>query len=262
MRSTCNHFLFLFLLTCMVHLNAFSQPSGNLWLSTGFQAFTSRDAGFSSMKYSGPRSFSTGAFALQRPHKTETFQVEFGIGPLSNQIGNSLNALSAGFWNSTFYHREKDADRGLHWGWSNQNLLNLRRHNGFTNYSLRYDYFTSIGPALRYRYPFQWKGQQFSWQTLAHWQVVGFQIKSGFIGADPAGVTEDGEPLDNFLRAVDPFYVGRDWHLGLESTLVWTLPAGNDLALRYRPEFAFLKGGQPIHRVGHAVSLLINFRIW
>lgn len=262
MQGIICRFVFFFLMACLAHDHAFSQSAGNLWLSTGFQTFTSRDEGFSSLAYNGPRSFSTVALELQRPHKSEILRFEFGIGPLSNRIGNTLNALSAGFWNSTFYHREKDANRGLHLGWSNQNQVNLRRHNGFTNYSFRYDYFTSVGPALRYRYPFQWKGQQFSWQTLAHWQVVGFQIKSGFIGADPAGFSEDGEPLENLLQAMDPFYLGKDWHLGLESTLVWTLPSGNDLALRYQPDFSILNGGQSVHRVGHAVSLLINFRIW
>lgn len=262
MRFFYTHFILLFLSALLVTIDACSQSKGNLWLATGLQFQSSRDRGFSPMLYSGNRSFSMAAFDLESTNKSEAFQFEFGYGPLTNRFGNSLNSLSMGLLNYTFYHKESTPERGLHWGWSNHNLFNIRRHNGFSNYSLRYDYFTTVGPALRYVYPFEWKGQSFKWQTMAHWQVVGFQIKSGYIGADPDGVSGDEPVVKNFLRAVNPFFAGKDWSLGLESSLVWTLPTGNSLGIRYRPEISTLDGGQPVQRIGQALLVMVNVRLW
>ncbi|WP_162415809.1 hypothetical protein [Cyclobacterium roseum] len=262
MRFFSPNFILPFLLAFGAATAAFSQTKGNLWLATGLQLQSGRDRGFSPMIYSGNRSFSLATFGIESPHKTETFQFEFGYGPLTNRFGNSLNSLSAGVLNYTFYHKASPAERGFHWGWANQNVFNIRRHNGFTNYSLRYDYFTAVGPALRYIYPFEWKGQSFKWQTVAHWQVVGFQVKSGYIGADPEGLSEEETGFGNLLRAVNPFFAGKDWSMGLESSLVWTLPTGNSLAIRYRPEISTLGGGQPVQRLGHAVLVMVTIRLW
>ncbi|MDN3690608.1 hypothetical protein [Cyclobacterium jeungdonense] len=262
MRFFSTNLILIFLMAFLAETDAYSQSKGNLWLATGLQLHSSRDRGFSPMIYSGNRTFSLATFDLESTNKSEVFQFEFGYGPLTNRFGNSLNSLSLGLLNYTFYHKESRAERGLHWGWSNQNVFNIRRHNGFSNYSLRYDYFTTVGPALRYVYPFEWKGQSFKWQTVAHWQLVGFQIKSGYIGADPEGISEGDSGFRNFLRAVDPFFAGRDWSMGLESSLLWTLPTGNSLGIRYRPEISTLGRGQPVHRIGQAILVMVNVRLW
>lgn len=262
MRFFLTLFFVFVLLTQLVTIDAYSQSKGNLWLATGLQFQSSRDQGFSPMLYKGNRSFSLASFDLKSDDKSEVFQLEFGYGPLTNRFGNSMNSLSLGLLNYTFYHKESPAERGIHWGWSNQNEFTIRRHNGFSNYSLRYDYYTSVGPALRYVYPFEWKGQSFEWQTMAHLQLLGFQIKSGYIGADPEGVSGDASVVENFLRALDPFYAGRDWSMGLESNLVWTLPTGNRLGIRYRPEISTLGGGQPVQRIGQTLLVMVNIRLW
>lgn len=249
-------------LSSLLSMQAYSQSAGSLFLSTGIQDLTSRDRGFSPQKYSGIRSMSTATFQLHKPHKTELFQFDFAYGPLGNRIGNSLNAMTIGFLTYTYYHKNKPGEKSLHWGWSNQNLFNIRRHNGFSNYSLRYDYFTSLGPSVRYIMPLQWKGQQFEWYTSSHLQVVGFQIKSGFIGANPDGYSEENTTIGNFFESMEPFIIGKDWNFGLTSTFYWELPSENKLGLNYRLDVSGLQGSQPVARFGNALLLVLKVKLW
>ncbi len=257
--------VFLFkvgLFSCLIAFQAYSQSSGALHLSTGIQDFTTRDQGFSSMNYGGIRTASKAIFQLNKAHKTELFQFEFAYGNLKNRIGNSLNGMSIGLLNHTFYHRNKPLERKLHWGWSNQNVFHIRSHNGFSNYSLRYDYLTAFGPSARYLWPFQWEEQRFEWETIAHLQVLGFQIKSGYIGADPEGFSEENAATGNFLKSMKPFIIGRDWSMGLNSSLYWSLPSENSLGLRYGLSMMALNEGQPVSRFGSALELVLKVKLW
>ena len=119
-----------------------AQSSGDIWLSTGIQNLSSRDEGFSLMKYKGNKTTSTVGFNLSKRNKTQWFQGDFSYGVLTNQVGGTLNEMGVNFITHTFYHKVKSPDRGLHWGWANKNTFHIRSHNNFSNYNFRYDYFS------------------------------------------------------------------------------------------------------------------------
>ncbi|SHN07742.1 hypothetical protein SAMN04488057_10685 [Cyclobacterium lianum] len=262
MLNKPNRLIWIGFFCFFISLQAIAQSTGQLKLSTGVQKFANRDLGFSPLTYEGYRSISQATFSLDRPHKTECYQLGFAYGLLQNRIGNSMNVMSVGFMNQTFYHKNNPAEKRLQWGWSNQNVFNIRRHNGFSNYSLRYDYLSSIGPTARYMMPFQWKRQEFEWTTMTQVQVLGFQLKSGYIGADPEGFSKDNSPLDNFFQGMEPFLLGRDWHLGFSSSLDWDLPSDNSLGIRYQLDMSSLRGRQNVLGLGQSLLLVLTVKLW
>ncbi|MEX2512787.1 MAG: hypothetical protein WD398_07775 [Cyclobacteriaceae bacterium] len=174
-----------------------------------------------------------------------------------------MDNLSAGLLTMTYYHKNKMAGRGLHWGWSNQNEFHYRNHNGFSNYSLRSDYFTAFGPSLRFLLPFQWKNQQFKWRNNAFIQGVGFKIQSDFIGAEPRGFTQkDRNMVASLWSSADLFLLGKDWSMGYWSSIYWQLPSDNSLGFQYRFHYARLDGWQPVSRAGSTYLLVLNVNLW
>ncbi|MEX0882243.1 MAG: hypothetical protein WDZ72_02100, partial [Cyclobacteriaceae bacterium] len=213
--------------------------------------------------YSGERSLSTIAFSLKKLNRSDVFHINFGYGRTFNKFGGSMENLSAGLLTMTYYHKNKSAEKGLHWGWSNLNGFNWRSHNGFPNYSLRTDYFTAFGPALRHLLPFQWKKQQFQWTNNAYIHGVGFKIQSDFIGGEPRGFTqEDRKLVAKFWSSSDWFLLGKDWSMGYWSTLCWQLPSDNSLGFQYRLQLARVDGWQPVSRVASTYLLVLNVNLW
>lgn len=242
---------------------SFSQNSGDLLLSTGIQSYTNRDEGFSPIKYKGNTSVSAVGFLLGKENRTEWYWGDFSFGILANEAGLTMNEISVGFTNFTFYHKEKDASRGLHLGWSNKNIFNIRRHNEFTNYNYRYDYYSAVGPAARFILPFQWKKKSFVWESSFSWYLLGIQIKSGYIGAEPENYKDENSLVDNFLATVMPFLPLENLDAGLSSALYWELPATNNrLGLRYQFDYGKLSGIRSIHRYGQSFDVVLNVKLW
>lgn len=242
---------------------SFAQNSGDLFLSTGIQPYTIRDQGFSPIKYKGNTSVSSIGFLLGNENRTELYQGDFSFGILANQAGLTMNEISVGFTSFTFYHKEKDAQQGLHLGWSNKNIFNFRRHNEFTNYSNRYDYYSVLGPAARFILPFQWKKKSFVWETSASWYLLGIQIKSGYIGAEPENYKDENSLVDNFFATVKPFLPLGNLDVGVSSAVFWKLPATNNrLGLRYQLNYGKLSGIRSIHRYGQALDVVLNVKLW
>jgi hypothetical protein len=242
---------------------SFAQNYGDLFLSTGIQPYTIRDQGFSPIKYKGNTSVSSIGFLLGNENRTELYQGDFSFGILANQAGLTMNEISIGFTSYTFYHKEKDATQGLHLGWSNKNRFNIRSHNEFTNYNYRYDYYSVIGPAARFILPFQWKNKFFVWENIANWHLLGIQIKSGYIGAEPENYKDDNSLIDNFFATVKPFLPLENLDLGFSSAVFWKLPATNNrLGLRYQFNYGKLSGIRSIYRYGQAVDVVLNVKLW
>jgi len=249
---------------CWVFLvnNSAAQSFGDVWLSTGIQSFEGKDEGFSLLNYRGNKSTSSVGFVLRKNHKTHWFQGSFSYGVLTNQAGGTMNEMGVNFTNYAFYHKVKPASHGFQWGWSNKNTIHIRRHNQFSNYSFRYDYFSALGPVAGYLLPFEWKKKSFLWQNMANWQVLGIQIKSGYIGAEPENYQADNSLLNNFFSTVKPFIPLNDLDLGFSSTLYWKLPTNNRLGLRYQVNYTKLSGIKKVYRLDQSVDLMLNVRLW
>ncbi|MDO6437432.1 hypothetical protein Q4534_08450 [Cyclobacterium sp. 1_MG-2023] len=255
--------LFIFSLCSLLLVNKSSaQSNGDILLSTGIQFFAGNDEGFSSMNYRGNKSTSTLGFVLTRENKTLYFLGDFSYGVLANTAGATINELGVNYSHFTFYHRKKANDQGLFWGWSNKNSFHIRRHNNFSNYNFRYDYFSALGPAARYVLPFQWKNKTFTWRSMASWQLIGFQIKSGYTGAEPENYQTGNTLLNNFFNTVKPFTPLKDLDLGLSSALYWKLPTNNELGLRYQFNYGKLSGIKNVYRMDHSIDLSLKVRLW
>lgn len=257
--------LFFLLLVGLVfsEKHARAQSEGFIVAQTGMQSFVNRDPAFSPLKYSGTRTLSSLALKLENPHKTDIFLFNFGYGPTYNKFGNSMTNINLGLLTSTFYHAAKSAEKGMHWGWSNQNEINFRSHNGFSNFSLRSDYFTAFGPTGRYLFPFLWKERKFLWENSAYMHVVGFKIQSDFVSVEPKGfVGTDRKYINSFLNSLNWFIPGKDWSLGYWSSLGWDLPTGNTVGLQYRFEYVKIDGMQPINRAAGSYMLYLKIKLW
>ncbi|WP_460511570.1 hypothetical protein [Cyclobacterium sediminis] len=253
----------LILFSCVLFVTKSSaQTKGDIFLSTGIQFFAGRDEGFSSMNYRGNKSTSTLGFVLTRKNKTLYFQGDFSYGVLANSAGATINELGLNYSNFTFYHKNKTKDKGFLWGWSNKNAFHIRRHNNFSNYNFRYDYYSTLGPAAQYNLPFQWKNKMFTWKSMASWQLIGLQIKSGYIGAEPENYQEESTLFNNFFNTVKPFILFKDVDLGFSSALYWELPTSNALGLRYQFNYGKLSGIKKVYRVDHSIDLLLKVRLW
>lgn len=239
-----------------------AQSSGDIWLSTGIQNLSSRDEGFSLMKYKGNKTTSTVGFNLSKRNKTQWFQGDFSYGVLTNQVGGGLNEMGVNFITHTFYHKVKSPDRGLHWGWANKNTFHIRSHNNFSNYNFRYDYFSALGPSVRYILPFVWKKKSFVWQNGTNWQLIGLQVKSGYIGAEPEDYLKGESLANNFFNTVRPFIPVKDLDLGFSSSLFWKLPTNNQLGIRYQYNYSKLSGIKVVHRLDQSLELVLNVRLW
>lgn len=262
MRNIFCILIFLTLCNFFLASKSFAQSKGDIMLSTGIQFFAARDEGFSSMNYRGNKSTSTLGFLLSKKNKTLYFLGDFSYGVIANSAGATINELGLNYSHFTFYHRKKGKDQGLSWGWSNKNSFHIRRHNNFSNYNFRYDYYSALGPAARYILPFQWKNKTFTWQSMASWQLIGFQIKSGYTGAEPENYQTGNTLFNNFFNTVKTFTPFKDVDLGLSSTLYWKLQTNNELGLRYQFNYGKLSGIKNVHRVDHAIDLSLKVRIW
>lgn len=242
--------------------NSSAQSNGDVLLSTGITASTGRDEGFSLMNYRGKKSHSTVGFVLGKENKTLLFLGAFSYGVLSNEAGASFNEVGLNFTQYTFYHGNKPKEKGLFWGWSNKNTFHIRKHNNFGNYNFRYDYFSALGPAAVYVLPFKWKEKTFTWQSRASWQLIGFQIKSGYLGAEPENYQTENTLVNNFFNTVKPFLPFKDLDVGLSSALYWKLLTNNELGLKYQFNYGKLTGIKNVYRLDHSLDLVLNVRLW
>ena len=262
MLKTCCSLIFFFFCWLFLANSSRAQSFGDVWLSTGIQSMASKDEGFSLLNYIGNKSTSSVGFVLRKKDKTQWIQGNFSYGELVNQPGGTMNEMEVNLTNYTFYHKSKAALKGFQYGWSNKNTMHIRRHNQFSNYSFRYDYFSALGPVARHLLPFDWKKKSFLWQNMAHWQLLGIQVKSGYVGAEPENYQSENSLADNFFNTVKPFLPIRNLDLNFTSTIFWELSTGNKLGLRYQTNYTKLSGIKSVYRLDHSVDLLLNVRLW
>ncbi|WP_339924992.1 hypothetical protein [uncultured Cyclobacterium sp.] len=253
---------FFFLCWLFLVYNSNGQSLGDVWLSTGIQSMSSKDEGFSLLNYKGNKSTSSVGFVLRKKNKTHLIQGDFSYGVLANKPGGTMNEMGVNLTTLTFYHKLKTSSKGFQYGWANKNTMHIRRHNQFSNYSFRYDYFSGLGPVAKHLLPFEWKKKSFLWQNMANWQLLGIQVKSGYIGAEPENYQTDKSLTDNFFNTVSPFVPLRDLDLNFSSSLFWELPTGNKLGLRYQANYTKLSGIKSVYRLDHSVDLILNVRLW
>lgn len=211
-----------------------------LLTAPGLLLTAERDLAYSPLRYTGALPAGMIGYSNESSRKSEELWISFGAGKLSNAADALAQSYSAGIMNYTFYHKNKEAHTGWHWGLANNNHLNLRSFEDAGNYQPRSNYHTSFGPALRYRHQFEGKLGRFSMEALGHLQLIGFMLQSGYVIGAPKGF-EDDSGIEAILNSASLFYPGKAWNWGLWPRLEYQLRSGNALCLSYRYEMAMLE---------------------
>lgn len=163
--------------------------------------------------------------------------MNFSAGHLENDFNTRMRSKTAGFLNYTFYFRDSDASQDFVFGWANHNLLNIRHFEDAANFSPRFDYHTSFGPAISFRRIFGGPRFRLGAEAVAHFQMIGFMLQSAYVAGGPGG---DGDGLRSLLDSATLFYPGKAWDWGMSLRLRYTLDSGNN------PDGEHLEFGMPV----------------
>lgn len=249
-RADTLKYIFILLLSMQVVSGYASEKERYLftWLP-GIRIAAERDLAYSPLLYSGLQGTYSIAYSSEKKVSSDYLAVNYAQGNIANIHGNIMKLHMAGIQTFKFYHAEADRHKGLHWGWSNNNEFNTRNIEDIGNFNDRNEYFTSFGPAARYRLPFSLFNRQFHLEALAHVQLLGFKLQSSYVTSLPPGFEEPSYTgIEGFLRSIELFYPGNAWNAGIQPTLRYVLKSGNMLSLSYRYDYLRLKGVHTVEK--------------
>ncbi len=241
--------LLLFIALCMnIFMTYGNGKARALHISyPGIRNNAERDYAYSPLTYTGIQGSFAVAYSVIQTHASDFVMLNYSSGSITNKYGNSMHVQSAGIQTYKFFHKKNDMNKGLQWGWSNNNEFNIREVDEIKNFNNRSDYFTSFGPALRYIQPFSFLNRQFNLQTFAHIQIIGFKLLSSYVTSLPPGFEEPSySGFHAFLQSVDLFYPGDSWNVGIQPALHYELKSGNALTVSYRYDYLQLKGAHTV----------------
>lgn len=223
------------------------QTDRGLELNVGMLVAAERDPGFSPLTFSGAGVYGSLAYSREREKRSDLLDVFYSRMNLNNRFGTGMGVHTVGIMVFHFYHASKAPGKGLHFGWSNNNSFSVRNNESVNNFNNRFDYFTSFGPAARFRHAFELFGRDFSVQAIAHVQLLGFVMQSSYVSHAPRGYeVETAGGFDVFRQSVDWFYPGRAWDVGVWPRLQYKLGSGNLISLGYRYGYARLNGAHQV----------------
>jgi hypothetical protein len=202
-----------------------------------------RDYAWSPLLYSGIQGEYAIGYYREGARSSDHYTFRFAAGKLTNTWDRAIVPVGGAIQTFTFYHARSDPGEGIHWGWSNHNVFQTRDIRDIGNFNNRSEYFTSFGPALRYRLPFSVFDRKFRLEFLGDLQLLGFKLQSSYVTSTPRGFTEPSHTgLAAFLRSIDLFWPGSAWNFGIQPSLRYVLKNGNMVFLNYRYEYRRLEG--------------------
>jgi hypothetical protein len=242
-------FLSLLVYNSVFAFSSVAQKHRELHIDVGARISAERDYGYSPLLYSGVEGAVALSYLAKTPKTTNQFTFDFSTGKLNNEFGTDMQVYSAGIKTYTFYHANKPANKGLHWGWSNYNMFGLRDNEAITNFNARNDYYTSFGPALNYQLPFELFKRHFSLQTCANIQLIGFTMLSSYVSSSPRGyVGSNSTGLMKFWESIGLFYPGNALNGGINSSLMYQFKSLNSISIKYQYDYLRLKGSHIVEK--------------
>lgn len=202
-----------------------------------------RDYAWSPLLYSGIQAVYAIGYSKEGSRISDHIVFRFAAGNLTNRWDRVILPVGGAIQTFKMYHARSDPGEGIHWGWSNHNAFQTRDIKEIGNFNNRSEYFTSFGPAMRYRLPFSLFNRQFRLEILSDVQLLGFKLQSSYVTSTPPGFAEPSNAgFAAFLRSVELFYPGNAWNFGIQPSLRYTMKNGNMLCLNYRYEYRWLEG--------------------
>jgi hypothetical protein len=240
-------------------LSGLWSQSHTLYFGGGFTSEALRDQGFSPMMFSGTGMRGIAGLERSKARKNSIWLLQYSSFNTQNQFGRNLAVTSGGISNFNFYGLE---EQRWQWGWSHMSVLHHRFIDGFSNFNGRTDMFATFGVNGKYTRPFAFRGRQFSIRVVAHTQLLGFYLPSGYTASLPKGWGyESNNWLSGFWTSSYLFYPGAAWNMGLWPALQWHLKTGNTIQLLYLYDFVQLSEAQLMTRSTGTWFITFNMRL-
>lgn len=217
-----------------------------LFVQGGLDHAAQRDRSMSPLAYSGTGIAAGIAYEHRGHPNMEIFQLTLQSGNIRNRYGNTCAYQSFAFRNYTFYQKQDEFGKALTFGWSNINAFHRYVNAAYGNYADRLNYYTLFGPAFRYAQPFRIGKLHFRVQLPADLQILGFYLRPSYISNSPSGYLDpENSAFMAWLRSIDIFVPGRDWHFSLNPELSLILGSGGRLSLTYQYQFVRIAKPEP-----------------
>jgi hypothetical protein len=230
----------------------------HLAVEAGILYSAERDRAYSPLPYRGLLPAVLLGYGVDKAHRSERFWASYSNGTLANRFGARTEVLTARIFNYTLYERKRAEGSDWRFGWSNNNALSLRDYAEAANFSPRFDYHTSFGPAVGFDRAFGGRLAGLELTVVGHLQLLGFFVQSGYVSAAPDATLGEDIGFGSLLRSVRPFVPGRDWNWGTWSSLRYRLASGTELGLAYRYDMTVLTDSHRSTRSrGHYLFTLI-----
>jgi hypothetical protein len=252
MRNQLKHILLFLIMVAATNVCSVcaNEKKRDLHISyPGIRINAERDFAYSPLMYTGVQGSLAIAYSVIKSNSTDLVFLNYSSGNNTNRFGSSMKVQTAGIQAYKFFHLKKNTDHGFCLGWSNNNEFNTREVEEVRNFNNRNEYFTTFGPAIRYRYPFSLFNRQFHIQTLAHIQLLGFKLQSSYVTSLPSGFQESSsDGLQAVLKSVELFYPGNGINVGIQPTMMYELKSGNALSISYRYDYLKIKGPHDVEK--------------
>ena len=243
MKPSCYLLLFLAVLARPVFAQEEADPRRRaLRIAAGVLLSAERDRAYSPLPYRGALPAVMLGYGAKNSRRTAQVWGAYGAGILENRLGGRVDVRTARIFNYTLYERRGAAAGDLRLGWSNNNTLDFRDFEDARNFSPRFDYHTSFGPAISYGHAFGGRLAGLELSVVGHLQLLGFFLQSGHVSSAPDATLGSDAGFGALWRSVRPFVPGRDWNWGTWSSLRYLLDSGTELGLAYRYEMTVLDG--------------------
>lgn len=234
---------------CFFQLNVvFAQTQYTLSLTPVKLHFAGeRDEAFSPLLYDGIGASSALALERKGQKTTSILHATGGAHLLNNRFGGQLNTFFGALNFSHFFHARSDTSSRFQLGFSNRNSYYARRFSRMNNFNGRFDYLTTFGPALRFQYPFLFLGKNWEIDAVAHAQLIGFFITSGFVRSSP-DEANGSIGFSEFWDAANLFHPFNGTQIWLSPALKYPIKNNNALSLSYEFEFTRLHKDYQVER--------------
>jgi hypothetical protein len=252
--------LFGLIIFSCIGIESGSSQERYIHISPGIHSSAERDHGFSPLLYTGLGIYNSMELSFNKPSKSKLFSLAYSYGTLRNKYDKTMKVYSGNFQTFTFYQSEITSKK-IHWGWSNNNEFSIRDSETAGNYNFRFDYFTSLGGAMRFRQDFNLWNRPFIFQTFSHFQVFGFKITSSYVNSGIRGLDEETGSLSSaVLKSIDLFYPFNSVNIGIWPGLELPLKTGNVFSVNYRYDYVRLNNMHLVEKSKGKWFISFNYR--
>lgn len=230
---------------------ASAQTSNYFRINSGVEHIGSRDKGMSPLLYAGYGFYVGMGWERIGPKHTTVLVLDLAMGMQRNKYQNPIDYRRGNLQWSTFYHPKADGKKTVEWGWHINNVFSHRFNPYFVNFNDHYEYFSNIGPALRYRYPFRLNSREVYLAGSANVQLIGMMIRPSYTSSYPEGfLNRESSVSKSLVHSVRLAHPGNSISFGIRPSFVYPLKSGNKLSLGYNYEFYRLNSSNAVTQSG------------